>query len=256
MPQIKGFLRYFLRLSYFGKYFHGWQRQSNATSIQAHLEEALATLLQIPVTLVGAGRTDAGVHALEMVAHFDVPQALQDLSLLCNRLNKMAGPHVLVREWVAGPEDLHARFDALERRYQYRIVRVQDPFQQDTATYYGFPLDIKAMREASRSILGKNDFTSFTKVPSQTRTNCCTIYQASWELKGEEWVFFISADRFLRNMVRALVGTLLEVGRSRLSVDEFVGITEAKDRSEAGPSAPARGLYLASITYPKTIFHG
>lgn len=249
-------MRYFLRLSYLGKNFHGWQRQPNASSVQARLEWALATLLQEPVSLVGAGRTDAGVHAREMVAHFDTSRRLDDLPLLRNRLNKMAGRDILIRDWAAGPENLHARFDALERRYQYRIVRVQDPFQQDTAAFLGFPLDIQAMREATESLLGQKDFTSFSKVQTQTRTNICTIFRASWELKGQEWVFHISADRFLRNMVRAIVGSLIEVGRSRISVEDFRQIIQAQDRRQAGPSAPAEGLYLTQIIYSKNIFHG
>lgn len=249
-------MRYFLRLSYLGKHFHGWQRQPNASSVQARIEGALSTLLQTDVGLVGAGRTDAGVHALEMVAHFDLAQNLDDLPLLHNRLNKMVGRDILIRNWVQGPEDLHARFDALERRYQYRIVRLQDPFQQDTAAFMGFPLDIQAMRAATASLLGKQDFTSFSKLHTQTPTNICRIFQASWELKGPDWVFHIGADRFLRNMVRAIVGSLLEVGRARASVQDFRQIIQAKDRQKAGPSAPAKGLYLSQIIYPKNIFHG
>ena len=250
-------MRYFLRLAYLGKNFSGWQRQPEAPSVQAVLEDALAIALQQPkVTLVGAGRTDAGVHALEMVAHLDLPEAIADIPLLLNRLNKMIGWDILVREMVAGPSGLHARFDAQERHYQYHLMREYDPFRQDTAAYYTFPLDFSAMAAATELLPGKRDFGSFCKSRTQVNTKICEVREARWELNGPHWVFHIRADRFLRNMVRAIVGSLLEVGRGRMAVDTFAQMMEAQDRRQAGPSAAAQGLYLSKIQYPKPLFNG
>lgn len=191
-----------------------------------------------------------------MVAHLDMDQAIEERPLLVNRLNKMVGRDILIRDLVPGPEDLHARFDAVERRYEYHLVREYDPFCQDTAAYYTMPLDFAGMEEATQMLPGRRDFSSFCKVRTQVKTKICEVRQAYWELNGAHWVFHIHADRFLRNMVRAIVGSLLEVGRGRMQVRDFAAMMEAQDRRQAGPSAVAQGLYLSEIHYPKTLFDG
>lgn len=249
-------MRYFLRLAYFGKPFHGWQIQPNAPSVQQTLTRSLATIVQEEVSVSGAGRTDTGVHAREMYAHFDLSEPLEDRPLIINRLNKMLGPAIAVYELFPVPENAHARFDALRRDYEYHISRIKNPFIQDLSAQYTYPLDGAKMQTASGLLLGEKDFRSFCKSRAQIDHGICRVERAEWQLNADLWVFKISANRFLRNMVRAIVGSLLEVGRGRMSIQAFEEMIKAKDRRLAGESVAPQGLYLTGIEYPKEILDG
>ncbi|HZJ73689.1 MAG TPA: tRNA pseudouridine(38-40) synthase TruA [Perlabentimonas sp.] len=249
--------RYFIELAYLGTNYCGWQIQPNANTIQAEIEKALSTILREDISVVGAGRTDAGVHASFFVAHFDSPQEKlnKDLKLLAS-LNSILPKDIAVKEIVAVIPDAHARFTALSRTYEYKISRHKDPFNIDTSWLYKTKLDVDKMKRASSKLLFYRDYTSFSKLGSDVKTYNCKIFFALWEQKESELVFTIRADRFLRNMVRAIVGTLIDVGRGKISEDEFVQIIEAKNRSLAGTSAPAEGLFLTNVEYPVNIFVG
>lgn len=248
-------LRYFLECSYFGKAYHGWQRQPNAVAVQQILEESLTTLLRKELVIIGAGRTDAGVHAKQLFAHFD-SETLEDPQQLCHRLNTLLPADVSVRTIFEVPEDAHARFDALQRTYEYWIVQEKNPFYKDTAHYIWSTLDVEAMNKAAGMLMEYDDFECFSKSKTDVKTFICKIDTAQWELQEEKLVFTIRADRFLRNMVRAVVGTLLDVGQGKMKADAIREIIESKDRGRAGASVPAKGLYLTKVTYPKTIVHG
>ena len=249
-------MRYFIRLAYFGKNFHGWQVQPNAHTVQELLNKSLSTIVQEEINVVGAGRTDTGVHAKEMYAHFDVKNEIADAALFLNRLNKMLGAYVAVFDLIAVKPDAHARFDAVARSYEYRISQRKDPFQRDFAAYLRYDLDLEKMQNACGFLLGEHDFSSFSKSNTQTHTNICNVTEASWVATETNLVFKIKANRFLRNMVRAIVGSLLEVGRGRMSLSEFEKMIAAKDRRLAGESVPAQGLYLTEVSYPKDILNG
>lgn len=246
-------MRYFLKLAYNGKAYHGWQIQPNAFTVQEHLNKQLSTLLREDINIVGAGRTDTGVHAKEMFAHFDLAQKIDDVPAILNRLNKMLSPHTVVSDLFLVAEDAHARFDATERTYQYYINRVRNPFYHDLAANIFYPLDFGLMQQAAQVLCYKGDFSSFSKSKTQTKTNICEIREAFWEQNEKQWVFQISADRFLRNMVRAIVGSLLEVGKGKMSIMEFEAMIKAQDRRLAGESVPAQGLYLTRVKYPAEI---
>lgn len=246
--------RYFMYLGYNGKPFCGWQRQPNGLSVQQCIEEALATLLRHPVPIVGAGRTDAGVHAKMMVAHFDVPQPLADAAFLTEKLNRLLPKEIAIYRIVPVRPDAHARFDAVSRMYRYCVGTRKDPFQYEWVYKVPGSLDFERMNEACGVLFDYIDFTSFSKLHTDVKTNNCRIQEAGWKQEGELWVFTIRADRFLRNMVRAIVGTLFEVGRGKLSIEGFRRVIEAKDRGWAGTSAPAHALYLADVTYPDELF--
>lgn len=246
-------MRYFLKLAYNGKAYHGWQIQPNAYTVQEHLNKQLSTLLREDINIVGAGRTDTGVHAKEMFAHFDLAQKIDDIPAILNRLNKMLSPHTVVYNLFQVAEDAHARFDATERTYQYYINRVRNPFYHDLAANIFYPLDFDLMQQAAQVLCYKGDFSSFSKSRTQTKTNICEIREAFWEQNEKQWVFQISADRFLRNMVRAIVGSLLEVGKGKMSIKEFEAMIKAQDRRLAGESVPAQGLYLTRVKYPAEI---
>ncbi len=247
-------LRYFLKLSYNGSSFHGWQIQPNAPSVQEFLNDKLSLILRSEINVVGAGRTDTGVHAKVMYAHFDWPEALTDRSAFLNSLNKMLSPAVYVQECLAVKDDAHARFDASNRAYEYWVNRERNPFQHFLAANIFYPLDFDLMNEAANTLCYQGDFSSFSKSKTQTKTNICEIRKAYWEDHGAQWVFHIEADRFLRNMVRAIVGSLVEVGKGRMSIPEFKNMIESKNRSNAGESVPAQGLYLTKVDYPPEIF--
>ena len=242
-------MRFFIRLSYDGTRYHGWQIQPNGDSIQQELQEALSTLLRQPVEVVGAGRTDTGVHAKMMVAHFDWSEPL-DGKQLTYKLNKLLPQDIAVQEVRQVAEDMHARFSATSRTYHYYIHTYKDPFLQAYSWQIPFALDFERMNEAAKILLDYKDFTSFSKVNTDTKTNLCDIKEAYWEevAKGQ-WRFTITANRFLRNMVRAIVGTLVEVGRGRISIEEVRQIIEAKDRCQAGESVPGKALFLVDIKY-------
>lgn len=247
--------RYFIELAYLGTNYCGWQIQPNANTIQAELNKALTTLLRHEVTTLGAGRTDTGVHASFFVAHFDSPQKNLhwDQKLLVS-LNEILPKDIAVKEIVAVTSDAHARFTALSRTYEYRISRHKNPFNLETSWLYKTDLDLDRMKRTASKLLNYNDFTSFSKLGSDVKTYNCKIFFALWEAQESELVFTIRADRFLRNMVRAIVGTMIDVGRGKISEAEFIRIIESRDRSLAGTSAPAEGLFLTNIEYPVNIF--
>ncbi len=246
-------MRYFIYLDFDGTHYHGWQIQPNGNSVQAELEKALTTLLRVNTPIVGAGRTDAGVHAKLMVAHFDAES--QDCNKLSDKLNRLLPSDISVHKIVPVVSEAHARFDATYRMYEYHITTRKHPFSRNYATRVFYKLDFAAMNRAAEVLKEYTDFTSFSKLHTDVKTNNCEIYLAQWAQKDEfEWVFTIKANRFLRNMVRSIVGTLFEVGKGKLSIEEFRQIIEAKDRGQAGSSAPAAGLYLCDVGYPSEIF--
>ena len=239
-------MRYFVDFAYNGAAFHGSQRQPNGITVQEVMEEAFATILRQPVALTFAGRTDAGVHAEHMFAHFDIEGLSVTDDGLRERLNSLLPATIAVHRIVAVPDDLHAHFSALSRTYEYRITTDKDPFRQDLVTRVAPGLDFEAMNNAAKILLGTQDFASFCKVHTDVKTTICTITHAQWK----DNVFTITADRFLRNMVRAVVGTLFEVGRGRMTIDDFRNVIANKNRCSAGQSVPAAGLYLTKIEYP------
>ena len=247
-------LRYFIFFSYDGAAYHGWQVQPNAITVQQVLEEALATLLRVPVPLVGAGRTDAGVNAECMVAHADFPCEV-DAAHIVYKLNRLLPPDIAVSYLRRVKDDAHARFDAVSRRYCYRVVTAKSPFSRRYAMRVPKDIDFDAMNSAAALLGEYTDFTSFSKLHTDVKTNNCKVIHAAWRRVGEnEWVFEIEADRFLRNMVRAIVGTLLLVGRGKLDIDGFRKVIENKARGEAGDSAMGEALFLVGVEYPDTIF--
>ena len=246
--------RYFIYFSYDGAAYHGWQVQPNAVTVQQVLEEALATLMRAPVSLVGAGRTDAGVNAECMVAHADFPCEV-DAAHIVYKLNRLLPPDIAVSDLRRVKDDAHARFDAVSRRYCYRVVTAKSPFSRRYAMRVPKDIDFDAMNSAAALLGEYTDFTSFSKLHTDFKTNNCKVTHAAWRRVGEnEWVFEIEADRFLRNMVRAIVGTLLLVGRGKLDIDGFRKVIENKARGEAGDSAMGEALFLVGVEYPDTIF--
>ncbi len=247
-------MRHFLQLSYDGTAYHGWQIQPNADTVQARLDSALSTLLRQPIHSVGAGRTDTGVHAKMMVAHFDSPGGFDEADL-CRRLTRMLPSDIAVAQIVRVPDDAHARFDAIRRTYHYDILLQKNPFRRHFATRIHYALQFEQMNTAAALLLGTHDFSSFCKSGTQTKTNRCTVYEARWmPIESGMYRFRISADRFLRNMVRAIVGTLFTVGNGRLTIADFQRVLSAADRGAAGESAPAEGLSLVEVAYPTELF--
>lgn len=244
--------RYFIKLAYNGKAYHGWQRQENSMSVQEVMEEGLRLILGETISLVGAGRTDTGVHATKFFAHFDLSYSIKadDLPNKVFKLNSYLPGDIYVFNILPVDNFAHARFDALSRTYEYVITTRKDPFRQDSAWFFFQKLDVHLMNKAARVLLEYTDFTSFSKLHTQVKTNNCKVMEAHWEEEGSLLVFRIKADRFLRNMVRAIVGTLIDVGRGKINIDDLHKIIQAKDRSEAGLSVPAHGLYLIDIQYP------
>jgi len=245
-------MRYFLELSYQGTAYHGWQRQENALSVQQVLEEALTLLLRNSTRVSGAGRTDTGVHASYYVAHFDTETPLNER--FCYQMNALLPDDIAVRRVAAVPEEAHARFNALEREYTYRILQEKNPFRRDTAWQFLADLDVARMNEAAAILPHYRDFTTFSKLHSDNKTCICRVFSATWEEMPGELLFSIRADRFLRNMVRSIVGTLVNVGRGRLTVEAFRKIVERRDRNLASTSAPAQGLFLTDVRYEASIF--
>ncbi len=248
-------MRYFISLSYIGTDFHGWQIQPNAITVQQKIQEGLYVLLKEPVHIYGAGRTDTGVHAKQMYAHFD-SEASFVLNELCYRLNSFVPDTILIKSIFSVTVDAHARFDALCRRYEYLICSFKNPFLKERAWLLFNDLNYDLMNEAAAHLLDVNDFTSFSKLNSEVKSNVCKLKKALWEKKDDTWVFTIESNRFLRNMVRSIVGTLVNVGKGNTSLEEFKAIVAKKNRSRAGISAPAQGLYLVHIEYPKELVHG
>lgn len=248
-------MRYFLKIAYDGTNFHGWQRQPNASSIQETIEDALSLILQRRVEIVGAGRTDTGVHARELYAHFDT-DVIEDPSRFLNSLNRLIGKEIAVSKLLPVKPDAHARFDAISRSYEYFVHFDKNPFDYRFSHRMHRTPDVSLMNDAAEILLTTEDFTSFAKLHSDSKTNICKVTNAHWsfETGNCQLVFRISADRFLRNMVRAIVGTLLEVGTGKISIEDFKDIISEKNRCAAGISMPANGLFLSRVVYPKEIF--
>lgn len=248
--------RYFIRLSYNGTAYHGWQVQDNAASVQAELEKALSTVLSNNIEVTGAGRTDTGVHARVYYAHFDNDQELlnEKINDLIYRLNSILPDDISISAILPVRKEAHARFSAISRTYRYYISRKKNPFAVDNSWNVYGSLDVKQMNTAASSLFDYIDFTSFAKLHTNVKTNNCRIIQAHWVEANDKLVFTIEADRFLRNMVRAIVGTMVDVGKGKISVEEFRQIIENKNRAEAGYSVPAKGLFLENIDYPTGIF--
>lgn len=246
--------RYFIIFSYDGGAYHGWQIQPNALTIQQTLEEALSLLLRGKYSVVGAGRTDTGVNALQMAAHVDLPEDV-DITQLKYKLNKILPQDIAVIDIRRVRDDAHARFDAVARRYNYFVTTAKSPFGRRYSCRVPADLDFDAMNRAAATLLEYTDFTSFSKLHTDVKTNNCRVVHAAWrKLNDNSWVFEIEADRFLRNMVRAIVGTLLLVGRGKLTLDGFRRVVEQKERCAAGDSAMAEALFLAQVKYPETIW--
>lgn len=242
--------RYFIFLSYDGTAYHGWQVQPNGISVQKEMQKALSTLLRQDIEIVGAGRTDAGVHARVMVAHFDFEQAL-DVAQLAYKLNRILPKDISVSKVMAVSTDMHARFSAVKRTYHYYIHLHKDPFHRFYSCELHYELDFGLMNEAAAYLLECSDFAAFCKVHTDVKTTICKVTEARWiDDGGGCWHFVISADRFLRNMVRAVVGTLIDVGRHRLTLEQFKAVVEGKNRSNAGESMPGNALFLEDVKYP------
>jgi len=246
--------RYFIKLSFKGTHYHGWQFQLNAVTVQSLVEQSLRILSQTNIKTTGAGRTDTGVHARSFVAHFD-----SDCKLFENKpdflykINALLPPEIAIHDVYRVVPNGHSRYSAISRTYEYIINRIKDPFDTDLSWQYSVPLNLEAMNQSAGMLKNHTDFTSFSKLHSSTKTNVCHIEEALWVIQGTKLIFRIRADRFLRNMVRALVGTLVEVGRGKLSQSDFIAIIEGRNRNLAGFSAPAEGLSLISIEYPQNI---
>lgn len=248
-------MRYFIKFSYLGTDFHGSQRQPNGITVQETMEQALAMIFREEVPLTFAGRTDAGVHAREMYAHFDIGFQMPDAGHICFRLNGILPDSIAIFDLYPVTDDAHARFSATRRTYEYHIVDHKDPFSQTLATRVRPGLDFLAMNEAAKYLIGKQDFASFCRSNTDVKTTICDLTRAEWQvLDNGHAVFTIAADRFLRNMVRAVVGTLFEVGRGKMTKEQFAEVITKQTRTAAGDSAPAEGLFLTHIDYPKEIF--
>ena len=250
-------MRYFLNISFTGTDYHGWQTQHNADdTVQAICNTALSKVLKHPVSLMGCGRTDTGVHAEEFFAHFDTEEKnlVKDKSTWLYKFNSVLPFSIAVNDIMAVKPEANARFGATSRTYKYIIATHKDPFLLGSSLLFPLPLDIDKMNEAASKLKNFKEFSSFKKTHTQNKTDECTIKYAHWKKEGHKLIFTITADRFLRNMVRAIVGTMLNVGKGKYSVEEFCRIIESKNRSRAGASVLACGLYLAKVEYPKDIF--
>ena len=246
--------RYFVFFSYDGAKYHGWQVQPNAISVQECLNKSLSTLLRQEIETVGAGRTDAGVNARNMAAHFDCNRVV-DGQWLADKLNRLLPPDIAVDRVQAVRSDAHARFDAKARTYHYFVYSRKNPFLRYFATRLHFEPDYALMNRAAEELLSVSDFTSFSKLHTDVKTNICHVTRAEWtEVEPGLWRFEITADRFLRNMVRAVVGTLLEVGRGRMTIEQFRDVIACKNRCAAGDSVPGNALSLVNVVYPEEIF--
>jgi tRNA pseudouridine38-40 synthase len=248
--------RYFIHLAFKGTNYHGWQIQENATTVQEVLAEAISMLLRENIELTGCGRTDTGVHAEEFYAHLEVEKKLSSTSLsqLVRKLNAFLPEDISIYSIFLVPEDAHARFSAKARTYEYRISASKNPFSQEYTYFYPVRLDVNQMNAGAKIIMEYTDFSCFSKSHTQTKTNNCLILEARWIEIENSLVFRITADRFLRNMVRAIAGTLVDMGRGKINEEELRKIIESKIRSNAGKSMPACGLFLTKVVYPENIF--
>ena len=245
--------RYFVQLSFKGSNYHGWQVQPNAITVQEIVEKAFSTVLRKKVVVTGAGRTDAGVHALFYILHFDFPDYEIETEKMVKRLNGFLPPDISLYKIWKVPADAHARFSALSRTYKYFIHSKKDPFKTEISYLFTGNLDIDKMNEGALIVKEYTDFTSFSRLHSDVKTNFCTVNFAHWEKRKNSLIFTINADRFLRNMVRAITGTLIQLGRGKISLEDLRKIIDLKDRRAAGESVPAGGLFLTDIKYPENI---
>ncbi len=248
--------RYFIKLAYNGKNFHGWQLQNGVITVQEVLNTGLSRLLSSDINVVGCGRTDTGVHAKEFYAHFAIEKNInkKKRNELVFKLNGFLGRDIVIYNIRPVISNAHARFSALSRTYRYYITRIKDPFKTDFTYFLFGELDVEIMNKAAATIKEYEDFTSFSKVNTQVNTKICKIHHAHWQYDNNLLIFEIRADRFLRNMVRAIVGTMIELGQHKISLDGFRKIIEKKDRAHAGYSVPAHGLFLEKVEYPDDIF--
>jgi tRNA pseudouridine38-40 synthase len=243
-------MRYFIECAYRGTNFSGWQIQNNALAVQEVIEKALSTLLKRKIDITGSSRTDAGVHAMQQMAHFDFQEEINNLDNLVYRINKVLPFDISIQRIFIVEDDYHSRFEAISRKYEYRISRKKNPFQRGLSYEFNGDLDINLMNEACKILFFNTDFQCFSKIHTDVLTFNCTIIEARWEEKiGDLLVFHIKANRFLRGMVRAIVGTLLEVGLGKISLVDFEEIILSKDRKKAGWSVPAEGLFLMEVNY-------
>lgn len=242
-------MRYFIKLAYKGTNYFGWQYQPDAISVQETLNKALSTLLKTNIDILGAGRTDSGVHAKEMFAHFDYETEI-DTKKIVYKLNSFLPKDIAIFDLFKVHDDAHARFDATKRTYEYHVHTKKNAFESDDSWYYSLPLHVEKMNEACKILFEYIDFECFSKTHTDVNTFNCKIFEANWKQNEDKLVFTISADRFLRNMVRAIVGTMINIGSGKVSLNDFRQIIESKNRSKAGFSVPAHGLYLTKIEYP------
>lgn len=241
-------MRYFIHFAYNGTHYHGWQIQPNASSVQETLNKAFSVLLGETISIMGAGRTDSGVHASEMYGHFDTEKSL-DIPVLIYKLNSYLPKDIAIFDLIPVQDDAHCRFDATKRTYEYHINTVKNPFLEELSWYVSQKLDVDLMNEASKILLKHTDFQCFSKVHTDVNTFDCTIFEAYWKNENNKLVFTISANRFLRNMVRAIVGTLINIGLHKITLADMEKIIASKNREKAGFSVPAHGLYLTQIDY-------
>lgn len=247
-------MRYFFTIAYKGTNYHGWQKQPNAMGVQQKVEDVFSTILNQKSDIVGSGRTDSGVHATAQVFQFDFSGEQKDAEQLLYKANKMLPKDVALMHVWQVKDEAHARFDATSRAYQYHIVTEKNPFAIDQAYFFTYDLAIDKMNLAAEKLLNYQDFESFSKVKTDVFTFNCDIFEAFWKQEQDSLVFHIKANRFLRGMVRAIVGTLLDVGQNKISIEDFENIIKAKDRKSAGRAVPAHGLYLTEVQYPKDIY--
>ena len=244
------YMRYFIECAYKGTNYSGWQIQINALTVQEVIEKALSTLLKHKIDVTGSSRTDTGVHAMQQFAHFEMEEEIIDCENLVYRINKLLPFDISVQKIFKVADNYHSRFEAISRKYEYRISRKKNPFQKGLSYEFNGNLDIERMNEASRILFKHIDYQCFSKIKTEVLTFNCTILEAEWkEEKNDLLVFHIKANRFLRGMVRAIVGTLLEVGTGKISVSDFERIILSKDRKKAGWSVPAEGLFLMEVNY-------
>ncbi|MBX2961475.1 MAG: tRNA pseudouridine(38-40) synthase TruA [Cyclobacteriaceae bacterium] len=245
--------RYFFEIAYHGAGYAGWQSQANATGVQTVVEHALSKLLRTEIKIVGSGRTDTGVHCAQQFFHTDIDKPFHQQNLL-HRLNAFLPRDIAIRSIRTVKPKASARYSAVERTYQYHITRVKDPLQMGLALHYFKPLNIQTMNKAAALLRGEHDFECFSKVKTDVNHFLCSVKRADWKKESNELVFTITANRFLRGMVRAIVGTLLDVGTGKISMQEFRSILHSKDRRKAGANVDPHGLYLMQVKYPKSIF--
>jgi tRNA pseudouridine38-40 synthase len=241
-------LRYFIKLAYNGTQYHGWQSQPNASSVQQTMNNAFSVILNTEISLMGAGRTDTGVHAKEMYAHFDFETSFY-IPTLIHKLNSFLPKDIVIFDIIIVADDAHSRFDATKRTYEYHINKFKDAFLQEQSWYFYQRLDLDLMNDASKILLKHTNFQCFSKVNTDVNTFDCSIFEARWTQENDKLIFTISANRFLRNMVRSIVGTLINIGLHKITLDDFEKIIESKNRENAGFSVPAHGLYLTKIEY-------